>query len=300
MKKSLFLCCLLLTATPEAPAQSEKGTGSVRLEYQYVRTGDYESTVGPIDVGKTDAHALMLSADYAISERIRLFASIPYIQKRHKGALPHNPKVDFVNYTPPDLRFIDDGSYHGGLQDLFFGVQYQAYESASLSISPFVSYGFPAANYPFYAHAAIGRNVWHIPVGVEIDFVPYFSDWAFNTNLAYVFTEKSLGIDSSHWLLSGSASYYFTPRFAPKVFVAYKHVPKGVSFPDDFPPESFDSAAWFYHDRTIRHSYTNAGIGFDLGFKEKFQFSGSVYTMIRPDETNSVDIAITTGLTRFF
>ena len=282
-----------------AETSQKKGDASLRVEYQYIRTGEYDSSVGKIDIGNTDSHAIVLSGDYAFNDRWKVFASLPYIQKRHKGALPHDPTVDFVNYTPPDMRVTDDGSYHGGFQDLFFGLQYLALDGP-LELAPFISYGLPASNYPFYAHAAIGRNIWHLPVGVSLSYTPYFSDWYLKSDIAYVFTEKSLGVNVSHWLIYASASYFFTPRFAPKAFVSIKHVNGGLSFPDDFPPESFDSEHWYYHDRTIKHNFVNAGVGFDWILNEKYQLSGTLFTMVKPEQVNTIEYAFTLGLTRYF
>lgn len=185
------------------------------------------------------------------------------------------------------------------MQDFSFGFQYLALDGP-LSVTPYLAYGLPTNDYPFYAHAAVGRNLWHLPVGVALSYMPYFSDWYFEADIAYVFTEKTIGVDISHFLISASASYYFTPRFAPKVFISIKHGYKGLDFPDDFPPEVFDSEYWYVHDRTIKHNFINGGIGFDWILSDKYQLSGSIFTMIKPQQVNVIDIAGTIGLTRFF
>jgi hypothetical protein len=299
-------CCLLLSLTiasaavlvPRA-APAEKGAASLRLEYQYIRTGKFDSSVGDIDIGNTDAHVYMLSADYAIGDRWTVFGSLPWIQKRHTGALPHNAVLDFQEYEPPDLRVIDDGTYHQGWQDVYAGVQYQALDGP-LAISPFLSYGTPTSDYPFYGHSAIGRNLWHVPVGVAWSYTPYFSDWFFGGDLAYVFTEKTLGHDVSHWLMNLRASYYLTPRFAPKVFVSIKHGTKGLNWPEDFDLNNLDTAEFFHHDRTIKHNWINAGVGFDYVMSERYQLSGSWFKMVNPEQVNIVEGAWTFGVTRLF
>ncbi len=131
----------------------------------------------------------------------------------------HNPNVDFVNFTPPDLRFVDDGRYHGGFQDFYFGAQYRATDGP-LVISPYISYGTPMSNYPIYGNAIIGKQVWELPVGVALEYTPYFADWFAHADIAYVFSEKVVGVDLNYWLWNASLGYYFTPRFAPRVFLA--------------------------------------------------------------------------------
>jgi len=298
--KRLLLTFSLLIVVSSAFAQSQrKGDASFRVEYQYIRTGEFNSSVGDIDIGNTDAHTILFSGDYAFTDKLKVFASIPYIQKRHEGALPHDATVDFVDYVPPDMRVIDNGDYHGGFQDIFLGVSYLAYESPSWTITPFVSYGLPTRDYPIYAHSAIGRNVWHAPVGASISFQPFFSDWFFKTDIAYVFTEKTLGIDTSHWLIYAAASYYVTPQFVPKAFVSIKRA-DGLAFPGDFPPASFDSEQWYFHDRTIKHNFINAGVGFDWFLNEKYLLSATAYKMVEPEQVNIIELAFSIGLTAYF
>lgn len=297
LRYSVVTLIILLSA---ATASAEKGDASLRIEYQYIKTGAFDNTFDDLDIGRTDGHTYLVSADYAISDRWTVFASLPWIKKRHTGALPHNPVLDFANYSPPDLSVVDNGEYHNGWQDLYFGTQYLAKEGP-LSISPFVAYGTPTNDYPFYAHAALGRNVWHLPVGAAFSYTPYFSDFYFSGDVAYVFTEKSLGIDTSHWLINASASYFVTSTFAPRVFVSIKKGTKGLDWPDDFVlPQDFDTEKFYYHDRIIKHNFMNAGVGFDWIVNEQYQVSGTWFRMVDPDQVNIVDLAYTFGVTRYF
>ncbi|MDH3719655.1 MAG: transporter [Planctomycetota bacterium] len=295
---STLIALLAIIASADVPA--EKGDASFRLEYQYIRTGAFDSSIGDIDIGNTDSHAWLLAFDYAFTNRWTIMASLPYIRKRHTGALPHNPVLDFQNYRPPDLTVVDDGEYHGGFQDIYAGVQYLAIDGPAFSLSPFVVYGTPVRDYPFYAHAAIGRNIWHIPVGAAFTIRPYFSDFFFSGDVAYVFTEKSLGVDISHWLINLNASYYVTPRFAPKIFATIKHGNKGLSFPDDFDVNDLDNEGWYFHDRTIKHNFINAGVGFDWFIGNDYRLSVTAFKMVSPDQVNIVERAWTMGITRYF
>jgi hypothetical protein len=211
-----------------------------------------------------------------------------------------------VNFDPPDRRFIDDNSFHGGFQDLTVGVQYLALDGP-LTVSPFISYGVPTNNYPFYGKAAIGANLWNVPVGVAFTFVPYFSDWYFQGNIAYVFSEKPLGVNVDYWLGYLAAGYFFTPRFAMNVFVNAKKIRNGLKLPEDFTDdptyseyEDFDTITWWQHDRLLGHRFANLGIGFDYFLNEKYQISGSYFTGIWAEQTNEVEKAFTFALTRYW
>lgn len=280
-------------------AHADKGDFSLGLEYQFVRTGKFDSSIGDIDIGNTDSHVMMLSGQYAISDRWSVSASLPYIKKRHQGALPHNPTLDLTEYPEADQSLLDDGNFHNDWQDLYVSVSYRAREGR-LSLYPFVSVGLPTNDYPFYAHAAAGRNIWHIPVGVAFDFTPYFSDFSLSGDVAYVLTEKSLGVDISHWLINLDARYYLTPGFAPRLFLSIKHGTKGLDFPNDFNVFALNDEAWYFHDRTIKHNFVNGGVGFDWILNEKYVVYASVLTMLIPDQVNIVDYGFSFGFTHFF
>ena len=301
----LGFLAIFLTNFVQAQSQ-EKGDGSLRVEYQYIRTGTFYDANFEFDYWTTDSHIAVLSGSYAFSDRWSVFGALPYVQKRfNAGDLfngdPHNPNDPWwIDFQPPDKRFIDDEHFHGGVQDLTVGVQYLALDGP-LTISPFISYGVPTTDYPFYAKAAIGANLWNIPIGVAFTFVPHFSDWYFQGNVAYVFSEKPLGVNVDYWLGYLSTGYFFTPRFSMNVFLAAKKIRKGLKMPDDFTddptygnyPDDFDNPRWWQHDRLLGHRFAN------LGF-EKWQLSGTYFTGIWAEQTNEVDRAFTFALTRYW
>ena len=110
-----------------ALAQSqEKGDSSLRAEYQYIRNGTFHGSGFEAGYWTTDTHVVLLSGDYALSDHWTIFGALPYVQKRFNATQelpglpagdPHNPNDDFwVDFVPPDKRFIDDGNCHGGIQ----------------------------------------------------------------------------------------------------------------------------------------------------------------------------------------
>jgi len=309
-----ILCCLVLLYSAPALAQSQtRGDASLRVEYQYIRTGDYQGEGFVADYWTTDSHIALISGDYTFSDRWTVYAALPYVQKRFNATKgngdPHNPNDPFwIDFVPPDKRFIDDERYHGGFQDLSFGVRYLAVDGPAWTVSPFIGYGFPTDNYPFYAKAAIGANLWNIPVGVDLNFIPYFSDWYFRGNLAYVFSEKPLDVNVDYWLGYLSAGYWFKPRFSMNVFLSVKYLRNGLILPWDFTddptfgnyPEAFDTEEWYNHDRLLQHRFANMGVAFDYFLNERYKLSGSYYTGVWADQTNEVDHGFTLAFTSYW
>jgi hypothetical protein len=226
------------------------------------------------------------------------------------GGDPHNPNDPYwIDFVPPDKRFWDDGKYHGDLQDFSIGVSYRV-RKGPWTLSPYISYGVPASDYPFFAKAAIGKRLWTLPVGTSFSYVPYFSDWHFDGNVAYVFSEEPLGINVDYWLVDLSAGYWFRADLSVNAFLSLKYVREGISlldpnFIDGDPatavyPDDWDTELWWHHDRLIGNQNLNFGLGFDYFFSREWKVSGSGYQSVWTEESNEIDFAFTLGLTRFF
>jgi hypothetical protein len=202
---------------------------------------------------------------------------------------------------PGFFSVIDDGDYHGGLQDLSVGVQYLALDGP-VRISPFVYYGTPASNYPIYGSAAIGRGLNELSLGVSFEFTPYFSDWRFQADISYAISEKVMSVDLNYWLTYLSAIYYVTPRFAPRIFLTSRHAPNALRYPEDFEPyeEKYDNENGWRHDQTLKHEFINAGIGFDYIFSERYGVTAIYYRTIDAENILKVDRAFNVGLTLRF
>lgn len=291
----------MLAVAPAALAQERIADfdNSVRVEYQFIHTGDIDSSLGLFD-GATDAHIVLLSGVYSLSPRLKIFGSIPYVQKRYRGAseVVHDPNVDFVAYSPPDLTMVDDGDYHGGFQDASIGMQYLAIDGP-FSVSPYISFGAPLRDYPIYGNAIIGKQLWELPIGVSLEFTPYFSDWSFHADIAYVISEKAVGVDLNYWYWHASASYFVTRRFAPRVFLTQRKAPNALLWPEDF-SDDLDNEFWFHHDRTLKHAYLNGGIGFDYIVSDRYSISATYFETLDPDHVSEVDYALTFAVSRRF
>lgn len=320
----LLASLLAMPVWSVANAQGQsRGDASIRLEFQFIRTGDFISDSVELDYWTTDTQVALVSGDYAISDRWTVFASLPYVRKRFNpdpdplnpahppDGDPHNPNDPYwVDFVPPDNRFWDDGDYHGALQDFSIGISYRI-QNGPLTLGPYISYGVPASDYPFFAKAAIGLNLWTIPVGTTFSYVPYFSDWHFNGNIAYVFSERPLDYNVDYWLADVSAGYWFKANLSVSAFLSLKYVRDGISlfspeFINDnaaFPPtipDDLDTKEWWQHDRLIGNRNLNFGIGIDYFLSPKWKVSGSGYQSVWTEESNEVDFAFTLGVTCFF
>jgi len=311
---SLVVIVLLggLASDPALAQGQKKGDASLRLEFQHIRTGKFIFDIGESDSWTTDTQVALISGDYAISDRVTVFGSLPYVRKRFNGDQvfgdPHNPN-DFywVDFVPPDKRFWDDGNYHGDFQDFSIGASYALKQEGPLTVTPFMSYGVPVSNYPFFAKAAIGKNLWTLPVGVSLGYVPYFSDWHFDASFAYVFSERPIDVNVDYSVLHLSAGYWFKPNLSINGFLAGKYTWHGYQFLDFVDdlftfvyPDDVGTEAWWHHDRLFASRFLNIGAGFDYFLSPDYKLSGSGYTGIWAETTNEIDFALTLSVTRYF
>src|SRR5688572_1970581 len=94
--------------------------GEMALTYQYQRAEDLVSEDFTIDSAPITTHLIDFAVSYRIKDRWTLSAGLPWINREWKGGPSHNP----LNIAPPqhDSEFVDDGHFHGFLQDLRVGV----------------------------------------------------------------------------------------------------------------------------------------------------------------------------------
>jgi outer membrane receptor protein involved in Fe transport len=271
------------------------GNGSISLSYQNIVVNEFNTSVSEVDIGEVQTHALYLEGTYALTDRWTLTAGLPYIKKRYIGAGVHDP----LTLVPPrpEVPLIDDGNYHSEFQDFYLGVSY-LWISDPVIVEPFARLEIPSHDYPHFANAAIGQNLWKAEIGIEVIKLMPFSDWYFRAETSYTFVEETLGVSVNHFRLNTEVGYFFNDAFSAKWLVLAKHGRGNDA--TLFPPSNRTGEPWFQHDRTTRHSYVNTGVGANWYFHDNYQLSGSVITSVWGSSVHLVDVAWGMSLTRYF
>lgn len=276
-------------------ADHAAGNGSVSIAYQSIDVSKFNTGESDVDIGEVLTHSLYVEFDYALTDRWQIKAGLPYIKKRYDGPGRHDP----LTLVPPrpDVPFIDDGSYHSNFQDFFVGINY-LWRSDPVIVEPFVNLFIPSHDYPHFANAAVGQNLWKAEVGVNLTKYMPFSDWYYRVGTSYTFVEKTLGVSVNHVRLNGELGYFFTQDFSANLLVQSKlgHGDEATAFP---PPSRTDER-WYQHDRTTKHNFVNVGIGADWFFGDKYQLYGSAFTTVWGNSVHLVDLAWSIGISRYF
>ena len=270
------------------------GKGSVSITYQSISVNDFNIGATDVDIGEVRTQSLYAEINYALTDRWRIKAGLPYIKKRADVRPSHDPRA----LIPPrlDVPFLDDGSYHNDFQDFLIGINY-LWRTDPVIVEPFVNVFIPSHDYPHFAQAAVGQNLWKVEVGVDLTKQMPFSYWYYGVETSYTFVEETLGLSVNHFRLNAEVGYFFTERFSADLFF---HVKDGKGNKAADTPPSRTDESWYQHDRTARHSFANVGIGANWFIGDKYQLSGSAFTTVWGETVHIIDLAWSVGISRYF
>jgi len=151
-----------LIAQSWLPSQGE-GTVSILYQNNIDRLHVFSNGLTK-DRGHVYFNAVVLSSDFAVTSRIAVSFSLPYMDGKYSGPYPH----DLVRGQPGTLVAVDNGHYHGGFQDFNFTVRYALTPKRSWQITPFSQVTVPSHAYTGFGHAAIGLDEHEYRAGVNV------------------------------------------------------------------------------------------------------------------------------------
>ncbi len=285
------------TSPPES-THAGRGLRSITVGVEVLSFADAFRGTERVHGGEARAESLLFAIDYGLNERWSVSASIPLIRKRYRGPAPHIPaRLDPPNDTAP---FIDDGDYHGGLQDWRIGLHY-ATQFRRFIVTPYVVAHIPSRDYPHFGQAAIGQNRDKLQLGVGIGRAMQTRPFFFRFDLSHTFVERTLGRNVDHTIYDLSLGWFARDHLSLSVF-GRKKTGNGVE-PTDFgffgrPP--FRGEAWYQHDRLFPHEYEIVGIGADWTPSERYGLGISLSQMAGGNYVQRIDFASLVTLTRYF
>ena len=295
---------LLLGAVEAAAAQ--RGRSTVALSLQAISTSGAFLASGETTLpdSASNGYIALLEVDYALNERWSVYVGIPIVTKRFTGSPPHNPA--FLNPAQPEAQFIDDGSYHGGLQDWGLGLSY-GIAGDRWHAEPFVRAGLPSHDYPHFGSAAIGQNLWRVEVGANLSHQLEFSNLYYGAGYSYTFVEETLGVNVDYHRVPLRLGYFLSPRLSFEVFAEGKvgNGNDGNDYCTLFGPAGQclrlrQDEWWYQHDRQLRHDYANVGLAATFALNDVYWVSLSTWEMVWGRSLNRLDYALNLTIARRF
>ena len=234
-----------------------KGWGSVSIGYKNLYTKDHLDELGNrLDRGRIRSNILSMDLDYGVTRSLAVHVGLPLSMVKYTGNTPH--------YNP-SVRFIDDGTYHGGFQDFRFGARYNLVRNSPVVITPFVEGVVPSHDYVTFAHSAIGRGVRELLVGTNIGWrggESFLPNAFFQTRINYSFVQRVLNISHNRTNVDAEVGYFVTPRLALSAIGSYEKHHGGLDFDSSkTAAEQWTPEEYLNHDALIRADQFDAGGG---------------------------------------
>src|SRR5262249_53719481 len=104
-----------------------------------------------------DTRSMLADITWGIRDRIALGISLPLVSSRFLTA-----------GTAPHPSSLDNGSFHTTVTDFRVDLRYNAVNHRNLVITPYASLVTPSHGYEYFAHAAPGRHVNELQLGVSV------------------------------------------------------------------------------------------------------------------------------------
>lgn len=267
-------CCPGVTGRASAQAFiPPPGEGTVSVSYQSILTrgqhgasGEWFTNAAQVpQLGEesTSTHALIWYVEYGVTDRLAVHASLPYMQVRYKGPIPHTTGF---NGRPSDW---DDGTYHGAFQDVYVGTRFKAVESPRFALTPFVEVIVPSHEYERLAQSAVGRGLRALVVGAAVG---GFADYVlpglhFQTRVSHAFVQEAVDIRPNRTGIDSAIGYFVTPRLAIQFIQTLQITHDGIDFVGpprvlalhDGTPMTAEHAR--NHDRLVRANSLSFGGG---------------------------------------
>jgi hypothetical protein len=271
-----MLAALLVSATAHGQAWlPAPGEGAVSLTYQYFNfTGHYTPTGEILHLGGSQSQSLLLAAEYGVTDRLAISAGIPYAIGRNG----HDPSPTLGHHG------IDDGHYHGALQDYRLGMQVNVI-MAPVVFTPFVETQWPSHHYPTEGEAAIGRGLRETRLGFDLArrFDPWLPSMVGNLRVARTFVEKLHGVGTDRSNIDLSLGYFVNDRWSVRVTGQWQETSGGLNFPDDV----LDSPVLFRsHDRILDDDHIRAVAGVSFAINDRTDLDASYIRSVSGSNTH--------------
>lgn len=303
------------TPVDESLGETAKGHGSISLGYSNTLASGLiiDSHGNSIDSSDdTRIRALFLDAEYYFADDWSVRAGIPFGSNKYSGNDPHCPTnappacardgEPILSPPHPESQFLDDGRYHGALQDWYVGMDWHRKFHDDYFLTAGVSYTQPSHDYTFFSNAAVGQHLRRVEVDAEIAHQFQFTNWYYRAGLGFDKQQHTLGIDTDYVRADAELGYFVNPELSLRVFADGKLLSHGL--PADrwahLAGPDFTNVYYYEHDKILEHNYVGAGLGFDYRLDDKYVLSGGVQTLVWGQTVFDFRYALETRLTRSF
>jgi hypothetical protein len=280
-------------AQPWIPPPGE-GTMSVTFQNYYVQGHWVGAQGAKTDNGGTHSKSLAAEVDWGLPKSIGLTIGLPFIASKYTGS-----SLYFVNGQPTTPGPLDDGFYHGALQDLHVEAR-RGTEFGRVAVAPFVGLSLPTHEYVTQGEAVPGRHRTEFQIGASAgtDLGKWTPSWLPSS---YVHGRYGLyaaetidGLPSVRSLIDVEVGSSLTRRLGVRGLTTWQIRNKG--------PRQAELIAhgWSTHDRFVVSNYFNLGGGVTIQLRRSTELSGTWVSSITGNMGAHIGQLLNISLTREF
>ena len=295
---SLLLLATSMWVPTVANAQAwlpEPGRGSLYLGYQYSQahwtlfpedvTGKISGayTGGPGNKAFEGEHYgqfATVDLDYGVLQGLAITAHVAYVSSRYVGANGHKDRAG-------QLMEVDDGHYHGTLQDAKVGV-HQTVLRTPFVATPFVAYLFPVQPYEARGHAAAGHHLRELQVGAALarTLRPFLPDAYAQVSYTYSVAEREADHSIHRHGVDMELAYFVAPRLSLKGAASWLRSSGGI---DWFRQSAEFKRYTFVHDALANERSWRVGGGAGFALTPRYQLYMVGFTTISGASTHAMN-----------
>jgi len=304
MRTTVFVVALAAIVSVPGPASAQAwlpgaGQGAVAMLFQDMAVRQHSYSDGQrIDVGDIDSHNVMLDLTYGVTDKVAIGLSLPFVSARYKGGSAH----------PGSL--LDDGSFHGTFQDFRLSARY-GLVTGGTAVTPFADLIVPSHEYDYYGHAAPGRKLTELQLGLSVGHVLTrgLPGTFVQARYSYGFTQQSLGRYHDRSNLDAEIGYFINPRLRVSGLAASQYTHGGLPFTHEFPgdlcgvsnrdvtPALLLACPTFtHHDRLARANLVDVGLGAQFSITRRLDVYGSYTTTVFGESVHALHHGISIGV----
>jgi hypothetical protein len=262
-----------------------KGEGEIALSYQnlfnrYHFNGDGSRH----DYGHIRVFGAIEELDYGVTDKVAVNVSLPYGFGKYRGPYPHQ--------LP-----IDNGDYHGALQDFHVGFRYNIV-NRPFQFTPFLAVVFPSHHYQHFAHSAVGIDMWEVQTGMSLgrNLAPVLPRGYFQLRYGYSIMQRVQGIRPNRSRIEIEFGYFLTRRLSLQAIAASQITHSGLDFPQDFPVRSPTNVRWQHHDQISAINFLNMGGGIAYAITRNWQVYSSLLTSVWGQNGHALRTGFSAGM----
>jgi hypothetical protein len=293
IRLALNVVALLLLAAAPVRAQAllpSQGEGAVSFMFQDELFVYHALPTTQVDVGHIRSESMFVDVTYGVTSNLAVTLGVPWVVSKYTGSSPHP-----VSVTDPTPTPLDDGQYHGALQDVRFDVRYNVTKRVAV-LTPFMAINMPSHDYTYFAHAAPGRRLKELQVGVSgahmLDSVPGLFVQA---RYAYGFVEKIEDVAHNRSVGDLEVGYFLTPKLRLLGLSTGQITHGGVDFVQGQARAQL-GPLFAYHDQIDRVNMLALGGGASYAITDTIDVYGSLMHTVEQRNGHVLDRGITIGV----